>query len=201
VTQTLEARRRVGIGKGAGRRIRSSGLIPAVMYGNGLPSVNLAVDPRDVKKILATPKGANSVFSVTVNGGETVEMARLAEFQKHPLKRTMVHCDVLRLNPDVPLTFKVALNLVGVGPAQKMGARIRHVTREVRIECKPALCPASIDYDTSTLEPSTIIRLSDLKPADGIKVLYNDNAPVVESGPVIIVTKTEEPTDKKKKKK
>ncbi len=195
---TLEARRRVGTGKGAGRRIRSNGLAPAVLYGHGGEAVNLAVDPRDVKRILATEHGMNSTFTLSVNGGETVAVAKIADLQKHPVKRSLVHVDLLRLDPERALEVKVPLNLSGVGPAQKMGARIRHVTREIRVRCKPALIPAAITVDTSTLEPATSVKLADVKVAPGLELVYSHNALVVEAGPVVIVAKTE--TDDKAKK-
>ena len=194
----LEARRRVGVGKGAGRRIRSTGLIPAVLYGRGGDTVNLALNPRDVKKVLATPKGMNSTFSVSVDGGETVALAKFGEYQRCPVKRTLVHADIVRLDPEKLVTFKVPLNLVGVGPAQKMGARIRHVTREVVVKCKPEDCPAEVAFDTTTLEPSTLIRLSDVVLAPGLSLVYNDNAPVVEAGPLVVVVKVEEDPKAKK---
>ncbi len=200
MSQNLEARRRVGIGKGAGRRIRSSGLVPAVLYGAGGPSVNLALDPRDVKKILGSTRGINSTFSLSVNGGETVTLAKFSEFQRHPLKRTLIHADIVRLDPERLVTFKVPLNLVGVGPAQKMGARIRHVTREVVVECKPADCPEQVAVDTSTMEPATIIRLADVVPGPGLRLVYNDNAPVVEAGPIAPIVKAEEDPKAKKAK-
>jgi len=200
VSQNIEARRRVGTGKGAGRRIRSNGLVPAVLYGAGGPSVNLALDPRDVKKILGSARGMNSTFSVTVNGGESVALAKFSEFQRHPLKRTLVHADIVRLDPERLVRFKVPLNLTGVGPAQKMGARMRHVTREVVVECRPADCPEQVAVDTSTMEPATTIRLSDVVPGPGLRLVFSDNAPVVEAGPIAPVVKVEEDPKAKKAK-
>ena len=182
MTDKLQARRRVGTGKGAGRRIRDNGMIPGVMYGNGQDNVNLAFDPRHVKAILTSPKGINSTFSVDVDGGEDVALARFASFQKDPVRRTLVHADVQRLDPERKLAFKVPLRLVDSGPAQSIGCKIRFVTRHVKVLCRPEDVPAEITVSTKSLEPSSAIRLSDMTVDSTLTLMYKDNAPIVQAG-------------------
>ena len=177
----LEARRRVGIGKGAGRRIRTGGLIPAVMYGSAGEAVSLAVDPKSVKAILASPTAWNTVFSVEVDGGETVPCARFAEIQKHPVRRTLLHCDIQRLDPDVPRVFKVPIRLSGVSPAEKIGSKVRFVTRDTRVRAKPADIPEAVVVDVGALAPGQTIRVSDLGRPETYEILYRDNFPVVSA--------------------
>lgn len=182
----LEARRRVGLGKGAGRRVRSRGLIPAVMYGAGGEAVSLAVEPRAIKQILASPMGINSIFTVEVAGGETVDLARIVEFQKHPLKRTLVHCDIQRLEPNKARTFKVPVALDGVAPAIKLGARTSVITRYVNVLCLPEDIPEAVRVDIGELMPGGSIRLADIELGDKLTLLYRDNAPVVLAGAIIV---------------
>ncbi len=179
---TLKARRRVGTGKGAGRRIRDKGMIPGVMYGNGLENVNVAFDPRDVREILTSAKGINSTFSLDVDGGEDVALARIAAFQKDPVRRTLVHADIQRLDPERKLTFKVPIRLTGNGPAQRIGSKIRFVTRYVKVLCRPQDVPAELTVSTEALEPSSAIRLSDMDVSSELTLMYKDNAPIVQAG-------------------
>lgn len=176
---TLNARRRVGTGKGAGRRIRANGLIPAVLYGNKGDAVNLALEPKAVKAILQSPMGRNSMFKVAVDGGETVELARFADFTKHPTKRTLVHCDVQRLDPQIIRTWKVPIRLTGTSPAEKAGCRVRFVTRTLHIKCLPGDVPESIEVNVEEVQPGGEIRIESLQAADGITYLYNNNFPIV----------------------
>jgi len=182
VTLKLEARRRVSTGKGAGRRIRSLGLVPAVLYGGDQAPVNLAVEPKAIKHILGGPKAMNTMFQVSVDGGETVSLARVAAIQKDPVRRTLVHCDLQRLDADKALKFKVPITLDGVGPAQKIGAKIRFVTRRVVLRCRPEDVPAAVLVDMTRLKPGGSIRLSDLVIGESLELLYRDNAPIVVAG-------------------
>jgi large subunit ribosomal protein L25 len=176
---TLQARRRVGTGKGAGRRIRDRGMVPAVLYGNGGEAVNLALEPKAAKAILTSGKGINSIFTLEVDGGETVPMARIIDFQKHPVRRTLVHCDIQRLDPTEIRLFKVPVQLVGESPAVKIGCKMTFSTRIVRVNCLPADCPETFDVNIDGLDPGDIIRIAEIEVPDGLELLYRDNAPIV----------------------
>jgi len=178
VSLKLQARRRVGTGKGAGRRIRNLGLVPAVLYGNGKDAVNLAVAPRDVKALLDSEMGANVLFELDVNGGETVGLAMIQSFQKHPVKRTLVHCDLLRLDPAEVRTFKLPIALDGESPAGRAGARVRFVTRHIRVRCLPGALPDALHVDVSEVAIGGEIRLGDVVAPSGVELVYSDNAPV-----------------------
>jgi len=160
------------------------------MYGNGKDNVNLAFDPRDLKAILTSAKGINSTFSVAVDGGEDVGLARVAAFQKDPVRRTIVHADIQRLDPERKLTFKVPLRLTDVGPAQRIGCKIRFVTRHVKVMCRPEDVPAELTVSTEALEPSTAIRLSDMTVDSTLTLMYKDNAPIVQAGAAPVAKST-----------
>lgn len=188
---TLNARRRVGTGKGAGRRIRANGMIPAVLYGNKGEAVNLAVEPKALKAILQSPMGNNSMFEVNVDGGETVALARVADFTKHPTKRTLVHCDLQRLDPNVSRTLKVPVRLTGESPAEKIGCRLRFISRVLDVRCLPGDVPEAIEVSIEAVEPGGEIRIASLTPADGLTYLYRDNFPIVTASATAIVWEDE----------
>ena len=177
----LSARRRVGTGKGAGRRIRDNGMIPAVLYGQSGDAVNLALNPKELREILLSARGKNSIFSVEVDGGETVDCAMVREYQKDPVKRTLVHCDLLRLDPSKPRRFKVPFILIGTSKAEKLGGRVEFSTRDTWVECTPLNVPVNIEINTEELEPGDRIRIADVVAPDGVKLVYNQNSPIVSA--------------------
>ncbi|HIA04291.1 MAG TPA: 50S ribosomal protein L25 [Myxococcales bacterium] len=184
---TLKARRRVGTGKGAGRRIRDRGMVPAVLYGNGGEAVNLALEPKAAKAILTSGRGINSVFTLEVDGGETVPMARIINFQKHPVRRTLVHCDIQRLDPTKIRLFKVPVQLTGESPAVKIGCKLTFSTRIVRVNCLPSDCPETFEVNIDGLDPGDIIRIEELEVPETLELLYRDNAPIVSVTATAIV--------------
>ena len=178
MSHVLQARRRVGHGKGAGRRVRANGLIPAVVYGQGQEPVSVALDPKAVKAILMSPKRRNTTFQLEVDGGETTALCRIGEIQKHPAKRTLVHCDIVRLDPARPLKAKVPLALVGKSKAEVVGGKIRFVVREVVVEALPAEVPERIDVDVTKVGVGHTLRLADVAATDQYKLVFRDNAPI-----------------------
>lgn len=196
MSHVLQARRRVGHGKGAGRRVRASGLIPAVVYGQGQEPVSVALDPKAVKAILLSPKRRNTTFQLEVEGGETTAFCRIGDIQKHPAKRTLVHCDIVRLDPTRPLKAKVPLALVGKSQAEVVGGKIRFVVREVVVEALPAEVPERIDIDITHVGVGEALRLADVAATDQYKLVFRDNAPIAMGlGKVIEVEEDEAETE------
>ena len=182
----LTARRRVGTGKGAGRRIRSNGLIPAVLYGNKGEAVNLALEPKAVREVLSSPKGQNQIVSIEVVGGESVAYAHIVDFQKHPVKRTLVHCDLQRVDESATRLYTVPIRLEGRSMAEKTGGRIVFVTRRTRVRCKPTDVPEAITVDVSPLEIGESIRIADLKTDPALVLVYSDNYPVATGAGALV---------------
>jgi large subunit ribosomal protein L25 len=189
---TLQARRRIGTGKGAGRRIRSKGLIPAVLYGQQSDPVKLAVEPAAVREILLSPAGRNSIFSVEVDGGETVAYARIADFQKDPVRRNLVHCDIERLDETAFKVWKVPVALTGESPAVQTGCKLTFITRYIKVRCKATSCPASIEVALDNVMPGDEIRIEELAVPEDVEFLYDDNIPILRTSATAIIWEEEE---------
>jgi large subunit ribosomal protein L25 len=162
-------------------------MVPAVLYGAGKDVVNLALEFKAVKAILNSSRGINSVFQLEVEGGESVPLVRIAEFQKHPLKRTLVHCDLQRLDPTKIRIFTVPVSLTGESPAVKMGCKLTFSTPRVKIRCLPEDCPDSFEVSIDALEAGDIIRINELVVPDNMELLYQDNQPIVSVTATAIV--------------
>ena len=172
VDKNVEAKLRQTGGKNDARRLRRTGLIPAVVYGAGQSPQPVAVDPKQMLRILHSEAGHNSIFDLSLNGSATKVM--IVDWQSEPIKGSLLHVDLKRIAMDRVLRVSVPLVLVGEAPGVKAeGGILEHVLREIEVECLPADIPSHIDVDVSKLAFGEAIRVSDL-PHDGKVKFLND---------------------------
>jgi large subunit ribosomal protein L25 len=173
----LEAQARTPGNKNAARRVRVAGKVPAVVYGAGKDAVSVAVDPRQVKAILYSKTGHNTIFDLALEGEKTKAM--IVDWQYEPIKGSLLHIDLKRIAMDKKLTVQVPIVLKGEASGVKNeGGILEQILREVELECLPADIPASIEVDVSELVLGKVVRVSDLAHSDKIKFLTDENQPV-----------------------
>jgi large subunit ribosomal protein L25 len=174
---TLEAQPRTPGNKNDARRVRQGGRIPAVVYGAGQESVSVAVDPRQVSRILHSETGHNTIFDLTLDGSKTKAM--IVDWQYEPIKGKLLHIDVQRIAMDRKLAVMVPITLKGeaVGVKQQ-GGILEQMLREVEVECLPQDIPSHIDVDVTELVFGKVLRVSDLPHTDKVKYLTDENQPV-----------------------
>jgi large subunit ribosomal protein L25 len=164
--------------KGFARRVRMTGLIPAVVYGAGLPPVAVTVDPRAVTKILHSDSGHNTIFDLDITG-QTGGKAMIVDWQNEPIKGKLLHIDLKRIAMDKMMTVSVPVSLVGTPVGVKtQGGVLEQVLREVSLECLPNDIPSHLDVDVSALEVNGVIHISDLPHSGSIKFLGDEKAVV-----------------------
>jgi large subunit ribosomal protein L25 len=153
IPQAIVATPREGtFNKGFARRVRMSGLIPAVVYGAGLPPVAVTVDPRAVTKILHSESGHNTIFDLDITG---------------------------QTGGKAMIRVSVPVQLIGTPVGVKtQGGILDQVLREVEIECLPNDIPSHLDVDVSELALNGVIHLSDLPHSGSIKYLGDEKAVV-----------------------
>ncbi len=174
---TLEAQPRTAGNKNAARRVRVEGKIPAVVYGAGQDSLSVAVDPRQVTRILNSETGHNTIFDLTLDGAKTKAM--IVDWQYEPIKGKLLHIDVKRIAMDKKLAVMVPVELVGEPAGVKQqGGILEQMLREVEIECLPGDIPSHIDVDVSELVFGKVLRVADLPHSDKFKFLTDENQPV-----------------------
>jgi large subunit ribosomal protein L25 len=174
---TLEAQPRTSGNKNAARRVRQEGKIPAVVYGAGQDSLPVAVDPRQVTRILNSETGHNTIFDLALDGAKTKAM--IVDWQYEPIKGKLLHIDVKRIAMDEKLAVMVPIELVGEPAGVKtQGGILDQMLREVEIECLPSDIPSHIDVDVSDLVFGKVLRVADLPHSDRLKFLTDENQPV-----------------------
>jgi large subunit ribosomal protein L25 len=174
---TLEAQSRTSGNKNAARRVRQDGKIPAVVYGAGQDSLPVAVDPRQVTRILNSETGHNTIFDLALDGAKTKAM--IVDWQYEPIKGKLLHIDVKRIAMDKKLAVMVPIELVGEPAGVKtQGGILEQMLREVEVECLPADIPSHIDVDVTELVFGKVLRVADLPHSDKLKFLTDENQPV-----------------------
>ena len=174
---TLEAQPRTPGNKNEARRVRRGGKIPAVVYGAGQDSLSVAVDPRQVSRILNSETGHNTIFDLALDGARTKAM--IVDWQYEPIKGKLLHIDVKRIAMDKKLAVMVPVMLKGeaVGVKQQ-GGILEQMLREVEIECLPEDIPSHIDVDVTELVFGKVLRVADLPHSDKWDFLTDENQPV-----------------------
>ncbi|HFE32531.1 MAG TPA: 50S ribosomal protein L25/general stress protein Ctc [Gammaproteobacteria bacterium] len=167
---TLTAEHRTDVGKGASRRLRRAGKIPAVMYGAGEDPLSLALDHDSFMHRLEHEAFYSHILSISVDG--KTYKAVLKDLQRHPAKNRMLHADFLRVGESDVIHMSVPLHVVGedVAPGVKAGGLVSHLMTSVEIICKAGDLPEYLEVDLSALEAGDSLHLSDIKLPEGAVV-------------------------------
>ena len=174
VNNTLEATAREATTKNAARRVRVAGQVPAVVYGAGKNSQTVSVDPRQVKRILYSETGHNTIVDLKLP--EELTKAMIVDWQFEPIKGALLHVDFKRIAMDKVLRVNVPIQLKGEAAGVKLeGGIMEQILREVEIECLPADIPGHIDVDVSGLAFGQMIRVADLPHDAKLKFLTDEN--------------------------
>jgi large subunit ribosomal protein L25 len=174
VNNSLEATSREATSKNAARRVRVAGQVPAVVYGAGKNSQTVSVDPRQVKRILYSETGHNTIVDLKLPGELTKAM--IVDWQFEPIKGALLHVDFKRIAMDKVLRVNVPILLKGEAAGVKLeGGILEQILREVEIECLPADIPGHIDVDVSGLAFGEMIRVADLPHGEKLKFLTDSN--------------------------
>jgi large subunit ribosomal protein L25 len=175
--KSVESKERQSGGKNDARRLRKTGMVPAVLYGAGQAPLNIAVDPKQINRILHSEQGHNSIFDMTAGGDSGKVM--IVDWQYEPIKGALLHVDLKRIAMDKLLRVSVPITLKGEAPGVKLqGGILEQVLREVEIECLPADIPGHLDADVSQLNFGEVIRVSDLPHDDKVKFITDEDQTV-----------------------
>jgi large subunit ribosomal protein L25 len=167
----LNAERRSDAGKGVARKLRASGKVPAVLYGQGLDTTPLTVDSRDLTHLLHSSAGSNVLVDLVVDGEEHLAIPR--EIQRDHIHSKWVHVDFLAVSRTQTITVSVPVHETGEAVGVKEGGVVEHHLREVQIECLPQDVPDELIVDITNVELGEMVHVSDLVPPQGVTILTN----------------------------
>ncbi|MEI6457757.1 MAG: 50S ribosomal protein L25/general stress protein Ctc [Pseudomonadota bacterium] len=156
-------------GKGASRRLRHAGRVPAILYGSAREPRALSLDHNKVALALENERFYSTIITLQV--GEVTQQAILRDVQRHPWKNQIVHLDFQRVFEDEKLRLPVPLHFVGEAAAPGIkteGGMMSHAKNEVMVECLPKDLPEYLTVDTSGLHLNQSLHLSDIPFPEGV---------------------------------
>jgi large subunit ribosomal protein L25 len=204
----LNALVREASGKGVSRRLRSSGLIPAVFYGPGKETILLKVSAADLAALRKKEENAFIKLIIDDRGNKIEKLSILKELQIEPSKRSYVHADFYEIDMDHTLTFDISIHFSGKPKGVTDGGELHILKRELKVSCLPARRPEFIVADLSDIPIGGSFKVQDIAPLED--VLFVDHgdvalatvsavkvaAPVVEAETVAEESPAEPPEEK-----
>jgi large subunit ribosomal protein L25 len=169
-------------GKGASRRLRHEGKVPAILYGGHADARTLTLSHQKLLILLDNERFYSTILSLKV--GDQTQAAILKDVQRHPFKNAIVHLDFQRVEENEKIRISIPLHFTGaaVSPGVKsQGGIVSHMRNETEVTCLPKDLPEFIEVDISGLSINESIHLSQLKVPEGVTLvdLAKDDVAVV----------------------
>ena len=168
---TVTAEVRASRGKNEARRTRKAGNIPAVVYGASQDAVSVAVNPKDLYKIIRSSTGLNTIFKLSIAGGETTPVM-VVDQQVDPIKGHLLHADLKRIDLAKRIKITVPVHAEGEAAGVKVqGGLLEVITRAIEIECLPDEIPEGFTVNVSELMIGQSKRASDVVLSGSMKLI------------------------------
>ncbi len=169
----IQAEQRTEFGKGAARRIRRSGAVPAVLYGHGEAPAHITLPGHDLMLAL---KSANALLSVDIDGKSQLALPK--QVQRDPIKGFIEHADLLLVRRGEKVTVNVPIHLVGEAEPDVL---VVTETTELPVEAEATQIPGSIEVSIDGLEVGSQILAADLQLPDGVTLRVEDDHLIVNA--------------------
>ena len=180
-TMQLSSEIRDETGKGAARRLRNSGKLPAILYGAKTDPIMLAMDYSELKKTLSNRAAENIIFDLTINGEKKSQSKKvmIKEIQRDPVKREYLHVDFFEISMAKELEVDIPLDLLNTPIGVEQGGILQHIRREVRAACLPEDLVDKIEVDVSGLDIGQSLHIRDISFPPGLRSLDDEDTTVV----------------------
>jgi large subunit ribosomal protein L25 len=180
-TMQLNSEVRDQTGKGAARRLRSAGKLPAILYGAKTDPIMLAMDYSELKKTLKGRAAENIIFDLTINGGKKSQSKKvmIKEIQRDPVKRDYLHVDLFEISMAKELEVDIPLDLLNTPIGVEQGGILQHIRREVKAACLPQDLVDKIEVDVSGLDIGQSLHIRDISFPPGLRSLEDEDLTVV----------------------
>jgi large subunit ribosomal protein L25 len=158
-------------GKGASRRLRRSGKVPAILYGGHQDARSLSLDHARLLLLLDNERFYTTILSLKV--GEEKQAAVLKDLQRHPYRNQVVHIDFQRVLENEKIRLRIPLHFINeaIAPGVKaQGGVVSHLRNEIEVLCLPKDLPEYIEVDLQNLGLGQLIHLSELKLSEGVEL-------------------------------
>jgi large subunit ribosomal protein L25 len=171
-TTTINVELRKDVGKGASRRLRREGKVPAVIYGGSKGPVSLTLQLNDLLHATENEAFYASILDIKIDE-KTTQQAVVRDMHRHPFKPIIMHIDFFRVSAEEVLKILVPVHFLGEeeSPAGRTsGVVIQHLITEVEISALPKDLPEFVDIDLSEMDAGDAVMLSDIQLPEGVEI-------------------------------
>ena len=158
-------------GKGASRRLRRAGSVPAIVYGAGQSPQSIQFEHNTLALAARNEWFTSAILDLMIDGNR--QKVLLRDVQKHPFKPQLLHLDFLRINENEAIRVRVPLHFANQekSPAGKAsGVVVSHAMTEVEVSCLPKDLPEFVEVDLIDLKLGDIVHMSDIKLPAGVEI-------------------------------
>lgn len=170
-THEIAVERRSDEGKGASRRLRRVGKVPAIVYGGTLAPVSIQIEHKDAWAASQNEWFYSAIFALNLGGDR--QKVLLRDMQRHPYKQQLLHMDFQRISDDEIIRVRVPIHFLNQekSPAGKTsGVVVMRELTDVEVACLPKDLPESIELDLGELAVGDTIHLSQLPLPAGVEI-------------------------------
>lgn len=168
-------------GRGGVKKLRTSGRIPAVIYGGKTQSQSLEVDAEEIGDLMKHAVSENVLVDLAVkDDARSKRLALVQEMQHHPLSGALLHVDLHEVAEDEKATILVPLETTGEPVGVKTGGGVlEHIVFKIKVRALPKDLPEQIVVDVTSLEIGKSIHLGEIKPPAGVEILGDKKVSVI----------------------
>jgi large subunit ribosomal protein L25 len=176
----IKLEKREVFGKGAAKRLRREGMVPAILYGSGLKgAISLKISTLALDKVLHAIRNKNVLVDLGIDGEKKARRAILKAIDRHPVNGTLIHVDFYEVEKGHKVVVEVPVHIIGKAQGIEAGGMLQTELRKLKVECLPKDIPESIDVDVTSLGIGESLHLKDLMLSEGQKFLDDSNATIV----------------------
>ncbi|MEM1442115.1 MAG: 50S ribosomal protein L25 [Verrucomicrobiota bacterium] len=169
--ETLQAEKRDVKGTTASKRLRRSGIVPAVIYGSDQREYTIQLNSKSFYDVAKKQASQNFIVNLEIEGAqEKTKLAIVQDIQRDPLTGSLIHVDFRAVNENDTIHATVPIFLSGEPAGVKAGGLLEQVLREIEVHCRPGDLPEAISSDVSALEIGDSLKVKDLELPDGVTV-------------------------------
>jgi large subunit ribosomal protein L25 len=184
----FKAEKRTEIGKGAARRLRRLNMLPAVIYSDG-KSIPIKVQKKEIVKLITSGIGEHALITIELsddNVKKSKHSVLIKDYQIDPVTDDLLHVDFMEVSLKEKIKVTVPIAIIKEPVGIKKGGILQYHVREVEVECLPTQIPDKIEVDASSVEIGHSLHVSDLKAAEGIKILTDPHEVILSvSAPIV----------------
>lgn len=175
---TMQAQKRETTGKGNARKLRTTGRVPAVVYGPDQDTISLSLDSKEAVHLFQSISVENTLVDLKIDGGDEI-MTLVREIQVHPYRNELLHVDFFQIQKGVRLEVEIPIHLNGIPEGVKhSGGVLQQVIHEMPVMVLPSKIPESIEVDVTGLEMNDSIHVSDLELDEDVEPLFDGDRTV-----------------------